>query len=84
MSSEMTAFNSLTLNNKSNETGCNEDYELFDDAMDSLLYQKVSGMGIPSMCGVRMPLGGPYLSSTDIQTIEDWITTGSNMAPADQ
>jgi hypothetical protein len=84
MSSEMTAFNSLTLNNKSNETGCTEYYELFDDAVDSLLYQKVSGMGIPSTCGVRMPQGGPYLSSTDIQTIQDWLLTGSYMAPPDQ
>jgi hypothetical protein len=84
MSSEMTAFNSLTLNNKSGETGCTEDYELADDAVDSLLYQKVSGMGIPGTCGDRMPLGGPYLSATDIQTIQDWLLTGSYMAPPDQ
>jgi hypothetical protein len=27
--------------------------------------------------GSRMPLGGPYLSSTEIQVIKDWINAGA-------
>jgi hypothetical protein len=78
MSSEMTAFNSLTLNNMSSEQGCNEDYVLFDDAVDSLLYQKVANKGIPQSCGSPMPFMLPQLSQSDIQVIQNWITTGSN------
>jgi hypothetical protein len=78
MSSEMTAFNNLTLNNLSSEKGCNEDYVLFDDAVDSLLYQKVANAGIPQSCGSPMPFMLPQLSQSDIQVIQNWITTGSN------
>ncbi len=41
----------------------------------SLIYQKVS-MTTPPV-GSRMPLGGPYLSSTQQQMIKDWIDQGA-------
>ncbi len=43
---------------------------------ESLLYQKVSGVGIPPSCGARMPYGGPYLSAADTDVIRDWIANG--------
>jgi hypothetical protein len=43
----------------------------------SLLYQKVSGVGIPPACGARMPYGGPYLSAADTDVIRDWIASGA-------
>jgi hypothetical protein len=43
----------------------------------SLLYQKVSGVGIPPSCGVRIPYGGPYLSAADTQVIGEWIAGGA-------
>jgi hypothetical protein len=44
----------------------------------SLLYQKVSGVGIPPSCGVRMPYGGPYLSAADTDIIRDWLANGAS------
>jgi len=43
------------------------------DPAASLLYQKISGVGIPAGCGVQMPKGGPYLSAADQETIKNWI-----------
>jgi hypothetical protein len=77
MSTESNAFNNLTTYS-STEPGCTEQFVYTGMLSMSLLYQKVSGVGIPSMCGVRMPLGGPYLSSTDITTIQNWINGGAN------
>jgi len=54
-----------------------EQYVLTGFPAKSLLYQKVSGIGIPPSCGVRMPYGGPYLSAADGQTIWEWILTGA-------
>lgn len=55
------------------DTTCNEDYVVNDDPAGSLLYEKISGVGIPAGCGVQMPKGGPYLSATDQETIKNWI-----------
>jgi hypothetical protein len=44
------------------------------DYAGSLLWQKVAG---EQKCGSRMPLGGPYLSSTQIQLIAEWIDDGA-------
>jgi hypothetical protein len=77
MSTESNAFNNLTTNT-STESGCSEQFVYSGMLSMSLLYQKVSGMGIPSTCGAQMPLGGPYLSSTDITTIQNWINGGAN------
>jgi len=41
----------------------------------SLMYQKVS-MNSPPV-GSRMPLGGPFISPEDQQTIKDWIDQGA-------
>jgi hypothetical protein len=43
------------------------------DAVNSVLYKKVSG----STCGSQMPLGGA-LSTSDIALIRDWINQGAN------
>lgn len=40
----------------------------------SLLWQKVMGL---QKCGSQMPLGGPYLSSTQIDLIASWIDDGA-------
>jgi hypothetical protein len=44
------------------------------DRMGSLLFRKINPA--PPM-GVRMPQGGPYLSSGEIQRIGDWIDQGA-------
>jgi hypothetical protein len=76
MSSQTKAFTNLTTGTSS-ESGCSEHYVVPCNATSSLLYQKVSGMSIPSACGARMPEGGPYLSSTNITAIQDWINQGA-------
>ncbi len=45
------------------------------DSADSLLYLKVSSSNPP--VGSRMPLGGPALSSTDVELIRTWIDEGA-------
>jgi hypothetical protein len=50
----------------------------------SLLYQKVTGTGIPSGCGDRMPDGcpttkTPCLTTAQTNTIRDWIMAGAPM-----
>ncbi len=45
------------------------------DADNSLLYQKVAMSTPPT--GERMPLGGPYLTSTELRLIRDWIDQGA-------
>jgi hypothetical protein len=52
---------------------CDEAYVVDLDPAGSLLYQKISGVGIPAGCGVQMPKGGPYLSAADQETIKNWI-----------
>jgi hypothetical protein len=76
MSTEAKAFANLT-GGTSDENGCGEHYVVPCDATDSLLYQKVSGTGIPGACGVRMPYGGPYLDSVMIAVIQSWINEGA-------
>lgn len=44
------------------------------DSADSLLFQKVSGIGL---CGPRMPLGGPFLSAAETELIRAWIDGGA-------
>jgi hypothetical protein len=49
----------------------------------SLLYQKVSGTGIPSGCGDKMPdecpSKRPCLTTAQVETIRDWIAAGAPM-----
>jgi hypothetical protein len=33
--------------------------------------------GDPRIVGERMPFGGPYLSASDIQMVQDWIEAGA-------
>lgn len=42
------------------------------DYKKALLWQKIEGVAQP-----RMPLGGPYLSASTIQTIANWIAEGA-------
>jgi len=46
------------------------------DPAHSLIYLKMAGT-IPSGCGARMPLGGPF-SSTLVQMMLDWINQGAH------
>jgi hypothetical protein len=62
------------------DTACNEDLVFMEDPAQSLLYQKISGVGIPAGCGVQMPKGGPYLSAADQETIKDWILDGEPLS----
>ncbi|MGA3124476.1 MAG: hypothetical protein ABSF69_27265 [Polyangiaceae bacterium] len=60
------------------DTTCEEAYVINLAPVDqnpagSLLYQKITGVGIPAGCGVQMPKGGPYLSAADQETIKNWI-----------
>ena len=50
------------------------------DADNSYLMQKLEGT---AQSGVRMPYGGPYLSSTLQQLVRDWIDAGAQNDPAD-
>ena len=45
-------------------------------AATSYLVKKIEGSG-SCLSGSRMPLGGPYLSSTQIQAIRAWIDQGA-------
>ena len=45
-------------------------------AATSYLVKKIEGSG-SCLSGGRMPLGGPYLSSTQIQAIRAWIDQGA-------
>jgi hypothetical protein len=62
-----------TANHAAPDTTCDEAYVVLNDPDASLLYQKITGVGIPTGCGVQMPKGGPYLSTQDMETIKDWI-----------
>jgi hypothetical protein len=48
------------------------------DPLNSVVYRKVApdDAGHPR-CGVRMPEGGPYLSTAEIQLFFDWISQGA-------
>ena len=50
------------------------------DADNSYLMQKLEGT---AQSGVRMPYGGPYLSSTLQQLVRDWIDAGAQNSDAD-
>lgn len=63
----------LTANHAAPDTTCDEDYVVNQNPAASLLYQKITGVGIPAGCGVQMPKGGPYLSAADQETIKNWI-----------
>jgi hypothetical protein len=63
----------LTADKAAPDTACDEVYVMNQDPAASLLYQKISGVGIPAGCGVQMPKGGPYLSAADQETIKNWI-----------
>ena len=62
-----------TASNAAPDTTCDEVYVSNQDPAGSLLYQKITGVGIPAGCGVQMPKGGPYLSAADQETIKNWI-----------
>ncbi len=46
------------------------------DSADSILYQRISGAGLPS-CESTMPLGSALLSDTDQNLIKTWIDEGA-------
>ena len=46
------------------------------NADGSYLVHKLEGTG-PCFVGSRMPLGGPFLSSTEIGKIRSWIAQGA-------
>jgi len=49
-----------------------------DDTANSYLWHKINGtQGDVGGAGNQMPNGGPYLSSTDLETIENWINGGA-------
>jgi hypothetical protein len=77
MSTEAKAFTNLTTGT-STEAGCTEKY-VGATATASLLYQKVSGTGIPAACGAQMPKGMTALSAADVTIIENWINGGAAM-----
>jgi hypothetical protein len=58
--------------------GCNpaRHYVVSGSPSTSYLYEKVTGT---NLCGgtQRMPPGGPFLSSPEIQTIASWICDGA-------
>jgi hypothetical protein len=45
------------------------------DPDDSYLLMKVSGD--PRIAGERMPYGGPYLETSEIEAIREWIESGA-------
>lgn len=49
----------------------------------SLLIDKLNGNGTPTgaVCGMRMPLGGPYLLPYEIAGIAQWIDSGAPESP---
>lgn len=46
------------------------------NSVDSFLYKRVSGIGLPAVLE-RMPLGGPFLSASDQLLIKTWIDEGA-------
>jgi hypothetical protein len=46
------------------------------DSANSILYQRVSGIGLPNV-QLQMPLGGPFLSAEDQSLIKTWIDEGA-------
>jgi hypothetical protein len=46
------------------------------DSANSILYQRVSKIGLPSV-QEQMPLGGPFLSADDQNLIKTWIDEGA-------
>jgi len=46
------------------------------DSANSILYQRVSGIGLPNV-QLQMPLGGPFLSAEDQSLIKTWIEEGA-------
>ena len=46
-----------------------------NDVAASYLINKLTGTG--GICGVRMPQGGPYLSTADVDKIRAWINRGA-------
>jgi hypothetical protein len=46
------------------------------DSANSILYQRVSGIGLPDV-QLRMPLGGPFLSADEQTLIKVWIDEGA-------
>jgi hypothetical protein len=50
------------------------------DPDNSYLVQKIEGA--PSISGVRMPFGGPYLPQSTIDVIRTWVTNGALPAAA--
>lgn len=47
---------------------------------NSYLVRKIQGG--PDISGAQMPLGGPFLSNADIQTVRDWVASGAPRAAA--
>jgi hypothetical protein len=50
------------------------------DPDNSYMVQKIEGA--PSISGVRMPFGGPYLPQSTIDVIRTWITNGAQPSAA--
>jgi hypothetical protein len=44
---------------------------------NSLIYQKIISGGTLCSGGVRMPQGGPFMTTTQSNIIRDWINNGA-------
>lgn len=62
-----------TLVNKPSSTGAF--YILPAAVKESYLFKKITGSA--AISGERMPLGGPYLTQAEIDTIQVWIAKGA-------
>lgn len=81
MSTEATAFTNLTTGAPSgaDATCTTKKYVVPGSAATSLLYQKVSGTGLPATCGAKMPKGVANYPAANVTLIENWINGGAAM-----
>jgi hypothetical protein len=82
MSTEAAAFTNLTTGAPSGaDKACaTTAYVVKGSAATSLLYQKVSGTGLPATgCGVKMPKGVANYAAANVTLIENWINGGAAM-----
>jgi hypothetical protein len=81
MSTEATAFTNLTTGAPAGaDKACTTTkYVVAGSAATSLLYQKVSGTGLPATCGAKMPKGVANYPAADVTLIENWINGGAAM-----
>ena len=74
LSDQATAYASL-VNQNATGAGCTSDvFVVPGDPDQSYLVSKVTGVGI---CGSKMPKGGPFLTTDDVNTIRAWIGSGA-------